>query len=177
MKDEFWIDNINVLFNNFNIFPNSDMTISQQFNALTRLSIILTIILLLYKYKYAVIFFIVSILIIILLYRKKIKEETFIPESNMISTNIPISLDNLPSISKIPDLHQQEYNVRSGYGGIRGFKNTDKQKISFKCDDNNDDTAILNLLQTQSNALKTFMESKSIRTKYLKEHKERYGYV
>ena len=77
-RDRIWLENFRELFCNINIIPFDNMSLEQQLNAVTRLVILIfLVIFLLFDFRYALLFFVLSLLFIIILYyiqRKNMKE-------------------------------------------------------------------------------------------------------
>lgn len=67
-KNKLWIENPRNLVNSVSIIPMIGMTVEQQMNAITRFVILTFIILVLFNFKYSVIFLLISFLLIIILY-------------------------------------------------------------------------------------------------------------
>ncbi len=67
ISSELWIDNPCVLFN-INIIPTKKMSTNERTNTITRLIIIITMIMLFFKYPHSIKFFALSIIIILILY-------------------------------------------------------------------------------------------------------------
>lgn len=64
---KFWVEDPCILISDIKVFPTAEMNKDEKLNALTRLSIIISIIMYLMKYKYWFMFLVLAILIIILL--------------------------------------------------------------------------------------------------------------
>jgi hypothetical protein len=77
-KNKFWIENITNLFCTFSLIPLDDMNLAEQMNALTRLVIVIYVILLLFGFRFSMLFLLLSLLFItILYYIQKKNMETF----------------------------------------------------------------------------------------------------
>jgi hypothetical protein len=76
-KNEFWLENIECLFDKHHIFPKKKMTLESKMNSLTRFVVIIFIIILFFEVfnmKNNIIFLILSLFIIIILYYKQKKQ-------------------------------------------------------------------------------------------------------
>ena len=76
-KNEFWLENMECLFDENHIFPKKKMTLESKMNSLTRLVVIIFIIILfseVFNMKNNIIFLILSLFIIIILYYKQKKQ-------------------------------------------------------------------------------------------------------
>ena len=83
--DKIWIENFRELFCNFNVIPCNGMSLKHQLNAITRLVILIFIILfLLFDFRYALLFFVLSLLFIIILYyiQRNTMNENYEPPLN-----------------------------------------------------------------------------------------------
>ena len=67
-KNKFWLENISNLFCTFTLLPLQGMSLAAQMNSLTRLSIIIFFVLLLFGFKFSGLFILLSLLFIIILY-------------------------------------------------------------------------------------------------------------
>jgi len=67
-KDKFWVENPSELFCNIDIIPKNGDKLYKQMNAFTRLICLISLVLLIFKPKLSLIFFILSLLFIIILY-------------------------------------------------------------------------------------------------------------
>lgn len=72
-SDRFWLESPECLLRDLNFVPNVDMTLEQRMNTITRLVIVIFIILLVVKAKYAVKFLLVSLVLIIVLYYSNVQ--------------------------------------------------------------------------------------------------------
>ncbi len=68
MGDKFWIENPAVLLSSLDVFPNSDMSEEERLNAITRLIIVISVILLVMGYKEWLIFLIIGIVFVVIIY-------------------------------------------------------------------------------------------------------------
>ena len=66
-NDLFWAKDPGVLFQNFAIFPTPEMTKNEKLNALTRLTIVVSIIMYFMEYQHWFIFLVLSLLVIVIL--------------------------------------------------------------------------------------------------------------
>jgi Family of unknown function (DUF5762) len=66
--NDIWINNPSKLIQSLNIFPSSNFSYQENFNSITRMVILISIILFITKYKYAFNFLLVSIIIILIIY-------------------------------------------------------------------------------------------------------------
>lgn len=66
-KDQFWVEDFCILFEGMKIFPTRNMSTNQKLNALTRLSLVISVIMYLSDYKYWYLFLILAILLLVLL--------------------------------------------------------------------------------------------------------------
>lgn len=81
-KDKFWLENIKNLFSGPSIVPLDGMSLQEQMNSLTRLSLIIFLILALFGIKNSILFLGLALLFIIILYYKQKKEmDTFRTEN------------------------------------------------------------------------------------------------
>ena len=77
-KNKLWLENIANLFCSFNLIPLDGMSLGEQMNALTRLVIIVSIVLVLLGFRFSLLFLLLSLLFIIILYYIQRKNmETF----------------------------------------------------------------------------------------------------
>lgn len=67
-KNKLWIENPGNLVSSVSIIPMNGMTVAEQMNAISRFVILTFIILVLFNFKYSVIFLLISFLLIIILY-------------------------------------------------------------------------------------------------------------
>jgi hypothetical protein len=77
MKDKFWLQSPKDLFSSLEFIPNSNMSINEKLNSLTRLALLITIVLYAMNYEYWLTFLLVSLLLIISLYCYNNKKEHF----------------------------------------------------------------------------------------------------
>lgn len=95
MEKNLWSD----LFSGTTIIPLSNMTFSEQLNSLTRLILVIFVILLLFEFKHALTFLVLSLLFIIILYRiEKSKIEMKKAEKFTMTFN---SVKNSPGIRNV----------------------------------------------------------------------------
>ena len=66
-NDLFWAKDPSVLFQNFAIFPTPDMTKNEKLNALTRLSIVVSMVMYFMEYQHWFIFLVLSLLVMVIL--------------------------------------------------------------------------------------------------------------
>ena len=67
-KNKFWLENISNLFCKFTLLPLHGMSVAEQMNSLSRLSIMIFFILLLLGFRFSGLFLVISLLFIIILY-------------------------------------------------------------------------------------------------------------
>ena len=87
-RNKLWLENPYNLVSSIEIIPMNGMTVGQQMNALTRFVLLVFIILILFNFKYSVIFLLISFVLIIILYyiqrmtTRNNNIEYFTPKSN-----------------------------------------------------------------------------------------------
>src|SRR5579885_1392791 len=67
-EETFWLNCPNCLLSDFRIIPTEDMTLEEKINTITRLVIIVFVIMLILKYKYAIHFLIIALVLLIIAY-------------------------------------------------------------------------------------------------------------
>jgi len=117
-KNDFWLENVPNLVCSTELVPLQGMSLASQLNAVTRLSLVIFIVLLLLDIKWAPLFLLLSILfIIILFYIQKSQMDTFRAE-HYKSTEIPVKAGNLPhghlSSAKVKWINETISNPRPG---------------------------------------------------------------
>jgi len=108
-QGKFWLERLAELVCNFEVIPTTNMTLSAQLNALTRLVVLISIILLLFNLRYGLIFLFVGLIFLIILYytqRKKMSSvvENFLPWSNNANSLGPPPGCSLPNPGCTPPL-------------------------------------------------------------------------
>jgi hypothetical protein len=73
-ENKIWIENITVLFCNFEFIPLTDMSLESQMNSLSRLVIVIFLLLLLFEFRHSLLFLLLSLLFIIILYYQQRKQ-------------------------------------------------------------------------------------------------------
>ena len=95
-KNDFWLENVPNLVCSTELVPLQGMSLASQLNAVTRLSLVIFIVLLLLDIKWAPLFLLLSILfIIILFYIQKSQMDTFRAEHYKM-TETPVKSGDLP---------------------------------------------------------------------------------
>jgi hypothetical protein len=103
-KKKFWLEHLPDLFCSLTIIPTHNMSPELQFNTLTRLVLICTLLLYIISYKYTSIFALISILLIVVVYYVQLRwNQEHFTESTPMSLNmmsaIPTYNQSGPSIS------------------------------------------------------------------------------
>jgi hypothetical protein len=113
--NQFYIENLSILFSNIQVVPTSNMNLSEQLNAMTRLVIIIFIIMLLFNIKYSMPFLIISLSFIIIIYYIQTKTMKHHLENYQkpVQDNIYYSPYNPPKIKT-----GREHNNRTIYYDI-----------------------------------------------------------
>jgi hypothetical protein len=100
-KKRFWLENLPDLFCSLSLIPTQTMSPENQFNALTRLILAVSIMLYILNYKYTSIFLLFSIVLIVAIYyvQQKCKQESYTPmityQNQPVTQTTPIGLNEL----------------------------------------------------------------------------------
>ncbi len=73
--EKFWLENLSDLFRQVTILPNAEMTEEERLNAMTRLVIIISIVLLLFGYGSWILFLVLGVVLVIVLYYANVKSK------------------------------------------------------------------------------------------------------
>jgi len=134
-EEKFWLTDFKSLFKEINFMPYGDVASGGRLNAITRIIIVVYIIMLICKYKYAHIFFIISILFIITVYLC-FKDKSI--KGLNINTREPFVLDDNKDTQKYYNKEYQLYPKKTynmfnmNYDGFKEknvFANTFDQKV------------------------------------------------
>lgn len=102
-NEQFWADDPMGLLSDLNPFPNTNMSLNEKFNALTRLVILITAVMFYMEFNYTLQFFLIAILMILLLQRvaaNKQKDNFGIP---------PTYVEGSCPMTTVPPLHAEEW--------------------------------------------------------------------
>ena len=100
-KKRFWLENLPDLFCSLSLIPTQSMSPENQFNALTRLILAVSLMLYILNYKYTSIFLLLSIVLIVVIYyvQQKYKQEAYTPtityQNQPITQTTSIGLNEL----------------------------------------------------------------------------------
>ncbi len=104
---KFWLNDPCVLVTDFNLAPNSSLSMNEKLNALTRIILLGSIIMYAMDYQYWFVFLIVGILIVLAIkllsvQNNNMKEGFSIP---------PVYVDGAEPVTTIPPIHAEEWQV------------------------------------------------------------------
>ncbi len=105
-EGKFWIDDPCILITNFNIIPDSKLSLNQKLNALTRIVLIASGVMYAMEYKYWFTFLTVGLLIIFGI--KAVSQSKTQTEGFSIP---PTYIDGAEPLTTIPPLHAEEWQV------------------------------------------------------------------
>jgi len=122
--NKFWLENLGALLSSTDIVPTTDMSLEKQFNAITRIVLIIFIIMWLFDFKHKIEFLLCSITFIIILYYiqkntsrnclyKENYEYNFNPQINKINSNN----------KQIMNLSKNKNTNTGAKGNIRTYNN------------------------------------------------------
>jgi len=117
-KNDFWLENIPNLVCSTELVPLQGMSLASQLNAVTRLSLVIFIVLLLLDIKWAPLFLMLSILFIIILYYIQKSQMDKFRAEHYKRTKTPVKAGNLPhgdlSTSKVNWINRMTSNPQTG---------------------------------------------------------------
>ena len=131
MSNNIWLCDLKKLFEKFEFFPNKNECLEKQLNSVTRFILLVFIILILFDWKYAILFLIITLLFIIILY--------YIKRSNM-STR-----ENFKYSPKYIDLGEKNKNPTTYGKTVITFNQNDKNKLDCEASITSPDGTKINI--------------------------------
>lgn len=146
MDTDFWVDDITALFERLSPFPTPKMTLNQKLNALTIMSILVTIVLFVLKFPLWHLFLVTALLVLVIVkYNMSCNKEKFtVPDTTIESADvlptIPSALDQEWSVPpptyanyELLETSQEpmgSYNIMGNYMTRSSLLPSDEQAIS-----------------------------------------------
>src|SRR3990167_8852460 len=134
--NKFWLQNPKALFTSIQLVPLTTMDMSEQLNALTRLIVMISILMLIFDFKYAVHFLVISLLFIIILF--------YIQKRTMENFTQSKYLTQPPTISSGPFATCKNYCQQPSV--VKNLNPTDTTRYAKveTCSSNNSNTYTIN---------------------------------
>ena len=132
-KDQFWLDDTNVLVESFDVNPFDKYNSSAKYNSLTRLIIIVTLILFLATQNvYVLVASVLSIVIVIFLH--KFNKSDYFEQSNDTSSynNTPVQNKTTESVTPGDILKQQQEGLSAPRPGKTSYSNNADRSVECK---------------------------------------------